>query len=415
MKFKTFFSSYHGLPKSVFALFVVRIINCFGSFVYPFLTMFLTIKLGYSTEKAGFFVTAVVIAGSLGLLSGGKLADRFGRKKIFIILSIMSAICFIICSFLEKSPAIPWLIIASNLFLGGVLPCINAMLTDMIDPEKRKAAFSLIYLGTNIGIAIGPIVAGFLFNNYIRLIFLIDAGTTLISLIPVVLFIKETIPSKEKTAEISSSEENAEKPEKGHVLSILIRRPMLLVFAFISLIYTFVYSQNYFSLPLYLNLHFAERGPKVYGMLMSTNAIVVILLTIFLINLMKNTKPVINIAFAGVLYAIGFGVIYLVTNEIFLIISTIIWTLGEIIQTINTSVYIANNSPITHRGRFSGIITFITEIGFITSPLIMGYFIAHNGVSKVWPLVFIISITAALLMYVFYLVESNKKSQPQKI
>jgi MFS family permease len=413
MKFKTFFSTYYGLPKSVYALFIVRIINCFGSFVYPFLTMFLTVKLGYSTEKAGFFVTAVVVAGSLGLLSGGKLADRFGRKKIFIILSIISAIFFIICSFLNKSPAVPWLIIISNLFLGGVLPCINAMLADMADPEKRKAAFSLIYLGTNIGIAVGPIVAGFLFNNYIRLIFLIDAATTLVSLIPVILFIKETIPSKEKEAETNRSEENAEKPEKGHVLSILIRRPMLVVFAFISLIYTFVYSQNYFSLPLYLNLHFGERGPKVYGTLMSTNAIVVILLTIFLINMMKNTKPIINIAFAGVLYGIGFGVIYLVTNEIFLIISTIIWTLGEIIQTINTSVYIADNSPITHRGRFSGIITFITEIGFIASPLIMGYFIKHNGVTKVWPLVFILSIAAALLMYIFYLVESNKKPQLQ--
>ena len=409
MKFKNFFSTYHGLPKSVFALFVVRIINCFGSFVYPFLTMFLTIKLGYSAEKAGFFVTAVVVAGSIGLLSGGKLADKFGRKKIFIILSTISAVFFIICSFLDKSPAIPWLIVASNLFLGGVLPCINAMLTDMADPEKRKAAFSLIYLGTNIGIAIGPIVAGFLFNDHIKLIFLIDAATTLLSLIPVIFFIKETIPSEEKALKLNESKENTEKPEKGHVLSILIRRPMLVMFAFISLIYTFVYSQNYFSLPLYLNLHFGDRGPKVYGTLMSTNAIVVILLTIFLINMMKNTKPIINIAFAGILYAIGFGVIYLVTNEIFLIISTIIWTLGEIIQTINTSVYVANNSPITHRGRFSGIITFITEIGFITSPLLMGYFIKHNGVAKVWPLVFVLSIAAAIFMYILYLVESNKK------
>jgi len=409
MKFKTFFDTYQELPKSVFVLFAVRIINCFGSFVYPFLTLFLTIKLGYSSEKTGFFVTAVVVAGSIGLLSGGKLADRFGRKKVFIILSTISAIFFIICSFLDKSPAIPWLIIASNLFLGGVLPCINAMLTDMADPEKRKAAFSLIYLGTNIGMAIGPIVAGFLFNNHIKLVFLIDAATTLLSLIPVIIFIKETIPSKEKSLEMSESNENSEKPEKGHVLSILFRRPMLLVFAFISLIYTFVYSQNYFSLPLYLNLHFGDRGPKVYGILMSTNAIVVILLTIFLINMMKNTKPIINIAFAGILYAIGFGAIYLVTNEIFLIISTVIWTLGEIIQTINTSVYVANNSPITHRGRFSGIITFITEIGFIASPLIMGYFIKHYGVAKVWPLVFILSMAAALFMYILYLAESNKK------
>lgn len=413
MKIKNLFSSYYGLPKSVFALFIVRIINCLGSFVYPFLTMFLTIKLGYSEEKAGFFVTAVVIAGSIGLLSGGKLADRFGRKRIFVILSTASALSFVACAFLDKSTAIPWLIIVSNLFLGGVLPCINAMLTDMADPEKRKAAFSLIYLGTNIGVAIGPIVAGFLFNNYIRLIFLLDAATTLISLIPVIIFIKETIPSRDKIIEVNGSERITEKSEKGHVISILLRRPMLVIFAFISLIYTFVYSQNYFSLPIYLNLHFGDRGPKVYGTLMSTNAIVVILLTIFLINMMKNTKPIINIAFAGILYAVGFGVIYIITNEIFLIFSTIVWTLGEIIQTINTSVYVANNSPITHRARFSGLISFITDIGFITSPVIMGYFIKHYGVTKVWPLIFVLAISGAILMYILYLVESNKKPQPQ--
>jgi len=99
---------------------------------------------------------------------------------------------FVAYAFLDKSTAIPWLIIVSNLFLGGVLPCINAMLTDIADPEKRKAAFPLIYLGTNIGVAIEPIVAGFLFNNYIRLIFLLDAAVTLISLIPVMMgyFIK---------------------------------------------------------------------------------------------------------------------------------------------------------------------------------------------------------------------------------
>ena len=54
---------------------------------------------------------------------------------------------------------------------------------------------------------------------------------------------------------------------------------------------------------------------------------------------MKNTKPIINIAFAGVLYAVGFGMIFFLANRLLLIISTIIWTLGEIVQTINTSVF----------------------------------------------------------------------------
>jgi len=81
MKIKNLFSSYYGLPKSVFALFIVRIINCFDSFVYPYLTMFLTIKLGYSEKKASFFVTAVVIAGSIGLLSGVSLQTDLREKK----------------------------------------------------------------------------------------------------------------------------------------------------------------------------------------------------------------------------------------------------------------------------------------------------------------------------------------------
>ena len=440
MKFKNFFSSYYGLPKSVFVLFIARIINCIGSFVYPFLTLFLTIKLGYSTEKAGYFVTGVVIAGSIGLLTGGKLADHFGRKKIFVLLSTTSAIIFIICAISGNSPVVPWLIILSNLFLAGVLPCINAMITDLADPEKRKAAFSLIYLGTNLGVAIGPVIAGFLFNNYTKLIFLLDAATTLLSLIPVVIFVKETIPLREgeelpeakaeaetvaetytgtenetetniKIEDTGKKKEITEKPESGNVVTVLLKRPLLITFAFISLVYTFVYSQNYFSLPLYLNLHFGERGPEVYGTLMSTNAIVVILLTIFLINMMKNSKPIVNIAFAGILYAIGFGVIYMITNEILLILSTIVWTLGEIIQTINTNVYVANNSPVTHRARFSGIISFITDIGFITSPIFMGYYIKHKGILNVWPLVFILAIAASICMYILYLIESNKKSQ----
>jgi MFS family permease len=517
MSFKNFFSSYYGLPKSVFVLFIARIINCIGSFVYPFLTLFLTIKLGYSTEKAGYFVTGVVIAGSIGLLTGGKLADHFGRKKIFVVLSTISAIIFIICAILGKSPVVPWLIILSNLFLAGVLPSINAMITDLADPEKRKAAFSLIYLGTNLGVAIGPVIAGFLFNNYTKLIFLLDAASTLLSLIPVVIFVKETIPikkeelsgysinnsnseitnseitnskitndeienseiasyknykktneekeansinieesvqenitttteitttreikeeifaqkekEKEKEIKIKIEKENlkekelatkketqskseiTEKPESGNVIKVLFRRPWLVIFAFISLIYTFVYSQNYFSLPLYLNLHFGERGPKVYGTLMSTNAIVVILLTIFLINLMKNSKPIINIAFAGLLYAVGFGVIYLITNEFLLILSTIVWTLGEIIQTINTNVYVADNSPITHRARFSGIISFITDIGFITSPILMGYYIKHKTVTQVWPLIFGLAIFASICMFILYLSENIRKKR----
>ncbi|MFO7928767.1 MAG: MFS transporter [Candidatus Humimicrobiaceae bacterium] len=65
-----------------------------GSFGYPFLSLLLTLKLGFSKSDAGLITTISVTLGGVGLLFGGKLADRFGRKKIIIILSTLSAACF---------------------------------------------------------------------------------------------------------------------------------------------------------------------------------------------------------------------------------------------------------------------------------------------------------------------------------
>lgn len=50
------FKSYKGLPKSMYVLFVAQIINRFGDFVMPFLTLYLTIKIGLSAEVTGFIV-----------------------------------------------------------------------------------------------------------------------------------------------------------------------------------------------------------------------------------------------------------------------------------------------------------------------------------------------------------------------
>lgn len=49
------FKVYRGLPTAVYAIFLARIVNSLGSFVYPFLTLFLTTKLGMSEAEPGFF------------------------------------------------------------------------------------------------------------------------------------------------------------------------------------------------------------------------------------------------------------------------------------------------------------------------------------------------------------------------
>ena len=97
------------------------------------------------------------------------------------------------------------------------------------------------------------------------------------------------------------------------------------------------------------------------------------------------------------------------TNSLILIISTVLWTTGEIIIVVNVEVFIANNSPITHRGRFFATIAFVQESGFAISPMLAGFFIASYGIRNIWPVVSLFALVAALMMTGLYLLQKSKK------
>ena len=409
MKLPKMLNHYTKLPKSIYILFFARMVNSMGAFVYPFLTIYLTKTLLMDEGEAGFIVMLAVTAHLPGLIVGGRLADWLGRKKILLLFQCLAAICLIPCAFLNNPFFIPRLLILSAFFLGAAQPASAAMTTDLTNPGNRKAAFSLLYLGNNIGFAVGPLIAGFLYNNYLMWIFLGDAVTTFASLTLVYLFVKETLPSREKIEESYQLENNYEKAERGNLWQVLWRRPRLLLFTLISLIYSFVYAQTTFSIPIQVIELFGDKGPKIFGVIMTTNALVVSFLTIIVISLTHKIKPVLNVAVAGVLYAIGFGIIFFITGLPWLLLSTVIWSMGEILVTTNSNVYIANHTPMSHRGRFNAVIPVIMGAGFALGPLISGDYIRKYGIKNIWPAIFFLSIVAAVLMYFLYFSENKKK------
>ena len=147
----------------------------------------------------------------------------------------------------------------------------------------------------------------------------------------------------------------------------------------------------------------------MFGVVMTTNALVVSCLTIIIISLTHKIKPVLNVALAGALYAIGFGMIFFITGLPWLLLSTAIWSIGEILVTTNSNVYIANHTPMSHRGRFNAVIPVIMGAGFALGPLIAGEYIKKYGVTNIWPTIFFISMTAAALMYLLYFSEKKRK------
>ena len=412
MKNSNALNFYSGLPKSIYVIFFARIINSMGSFVHPFLTLFLTKSLGLGTETVGLFLMMAAFSSIPGSLIGGKLADHIGRKKIVIISQGLAALCLIPCAFLGKSIIIPYLLIISSFFGGAAQPPNSAMLADLTNTKNRKAAYSLLYLGINIGFSLGPLIAGFLYNHYLKILFLGDAATTILSLILVAVFVEETLPTKTNTVEKINTDfynEN-EKAEEGNLLSVLLKRPYLIAFASVSMIFSFMYSQYGFIIPIQMDNLFSSSGPKLYGSLMSINGLVVVTMTIIITTLTKKLKPIFNITLAGLFFSIGFGMLFFAKTYAIFVISTIIWTIGEILSATNSGVYIANHTPMSHRGRFNAVIPLITGTGFAVGPFMMGIFIRNRPINSAWLVVFIFGILASTCMYLLYLNEKRKSA-----
>jgi MFS family permease len=404
--------TYADLPRSVYVIFMARVVNCIGNFVFPFMTLLLTTKVGMGEQKVGLFLFLGFMLRIPGSLFGGWLADHMGRKKIMITFMGLASLCFIPCAFLidsqETVQYIPWLLILSS-FLGSMGgPASGAMLNDLTMPENRQAAFSLLYLGINVGSAIGNLVAGFLFSNYMKLLFLADTATTFIAIILLLKYVKETRPSKEDIRK-GLEEETEERAEAGGLLSALLGRPTLLIFALLDTIYSFVYAQTHFSLPLQAKAVFGvETGATYFGTFNMVNCFEVIVFTTLITAITKRFKAIYNVSVAGIFFAVGFGMLFFVKSFWLFVISTIIWTVGEIINATNVGVYLANHTPMSHRGRFSSIIEIISGTGAAVSPYIMGGFIENNGVSSVWPVVFIMAMLASFFMLLLGSSEKRK-------
>jgi MFS family permease len=405
MKLPKFLEPYAGLPREIYILFFVRIINSMGNFVFPLLTLFLTDKLGLGTREAGVFVSLSTLAYVPGGLIGGKLSDILGRKKVMVIFQGIAALLFIPCAFLGKSVLIPWLLILAGVSIGAVQPANSAMVADLTNQGNRKAAFSLLYLGINIGFSVGPLIAGFLYKNYLPLTFIGNAAAILVTLLLVIIFVKETKNDQIKDEEEVSEEERA---QEGNVFSVLIKRPTVLAFAVLSSVYSFAYSQGNFSTTLQLKEIFGDRASTLMGGIFFTNGIIVVTMTTLIVYLTKRNRPLFNIAFSGVFFACGFGMLYFISSYPLFIFSTIVWTIGEILNATNSGVYIADHAPSSHRGRFNSVLTIITGAGSAVGPLVMGGYIQNLGVRFVWPLVFSITILSAILIYALHLGESSK-------
>jgi MFS family permease len=394
--FKRFLEPYQGLPREIYVIFFSRMINAAGLFIFPLFTLILTQKVGLTPSEAGVWLTLMGVVIVPANLIGGKLTDLIGRKKIIVFGQSMGGILFFLCGFLEPGMSQIYLILVACFFFGISDPANLSIIADLTTPDNREAAYALSYMGFNLGFAIGPVIGGLLFNRFYAWIFWGDALTLFISVALVMVFIRETYQRGEPV--MVDPERKLEVGQSGSILAVILQRPVLLIFSSILLFYNFSYAQWHYLLPIQLETLYPAQGATSFGILASLNGLVVLIFTPVLTSVLKPYPALRRVALGGFLYLIGFGTFAFVERRLLFALGCAIFTLGEITITISYMPFIANRTPVTHRGRMNAVLPLVMGIGYTAGPVIMSRGLLFFAPQTGWLLIAVVLAFAVLSM-----------------
>lgn len=399
---------YRGFDKGIYVMALTAFINCSASFIFPFFVLFLTTYLGYDAAKAGILVSILSLIYIPASLVGGKLADRFGRKRIIVIGQFFMAISFILSGLILPSRYVVVLLFCAIFFDGITDPARNALEVDLAPKEQRNRMFSLIYQCVNMGMAIAPLMAGLMFYSYPQLMFFINGGAEIISVILVAFFVRESMPNIEEI-ENSKIEKSKERAVQGSVLSALASRPCLIMFSIGLFLVFLAYRQLSFLLPLQLVSLFNIDGPVLYGALSTLNAILVILLNPVITTFSTRFSEISNVILGSCLYFIAF--IFFAFSEVKLMFIgvTVVYTCGEVLISNNEAAYRNNNTPVNFRGRFGAILPLFKTAGGACAPVLGGAILKWNQYSLVWILSAMVTLIAVCVFVILRRIENGGK------
>jgi MFS family permease len=341
------------LPRPVWFLLAGSFVNRFGSFVLPFLVLYLTHHRGYTAAQAGLALSAYGLGSASAAAAGGVLADHLGRRGTIALSMYSSAIVMLALSQAGSLAAIVPLTAVAGLAAESYRPASSALLADLVPQGRRVTAFAAYRLAINLGFAAGPAVAGLVAERSFLGVFVGDAATSAIfGTLAVAL-----LPSR--------PEVHHETPP-GSIGAVLLADRAFLALLATSLIIGVIYFQQEAALPLQVIADGHSTG--VYGLLISLNGLVVILLELPLTTVTRRLPPRRVIAAGVLLTGIGFGTTALATSAPALAATVVVWTLGEITAAPVSSAYVADISPPHMRGRYAGAFGLSFSLAQIVGP-----------------------------------------------
>ena len=191
----------------------------FHSLVWPFLTLYASEKLNQPLTAVTGILTINSLVGLVTTFIGGAIADRFGRKWVIVFSFAFCAVSWYLFRMADTLPIFALLMALNGAFTPLYRVASDAMITDVVPADERIEAYSILRMGNNIGVAVGPAIGGFLAAQSYRISFAVTGIGMLLCAVLILVFSIETMPK------VFAQKENNLKNESGYVEALKGQKP----------------------------------------------------------------------------------------------------------------------------------------------------------------------------------------------
>ena len=150
-------------------------------------------SLSASLDQINWVLTSYIVAAAIMTAPIGWIADRFGRKKLFIICVAGFTVASLLCAMAQNIVQIVLFRLMQGMAGAALVPLSQSVLLDAYPPERRGGAMAIWGMGVMLGPIMGPTLGGWLTDNYSwHWVFLINLPIGVGTVIGMMLFMEET-------------------------------------------------------------------------------------------------------------------------------------------------------------------------------------------------------------------------------
>jgi DHA2 family multidrug resistance protein len=155
-------------------------------------------SLSTTQDQVNWVLTSYIVAAAIMTSPLGWMAQRFGRKKLFIVCTAGFTVASMLCGAAQSIEQMVAFRLLQGVFGAALVPLSQAVMLDIYPPAQRGSAMAIWGMGVMLGPIMGPTLGGWLTDSYSwRWVFFVNLPFGILTVLGLSAFMREGVVKRD--------------------------------------------------------------------------------------------------------------------------------------------------------------------------------------------------------------------------